>query len=141
MRDETNFNRSMEISSLELEARQKNDLSNDDITADSHAEGELDMREAVPSRPGDEILEEYAEQDVTRVHADAGLSGSGTAFLNQERLSGSEETNTNEEQPLEDIPDADEIQANSPVDPAAPPVDHMHGTDLLNGSSGEDEEA
>lgn len=34
---------------------------------------------------------------------------------------------------LQDVPDADEIAANSPVDPAAPPTDVMHGTDLLNG--------
>lgn len=39
---------------------------------------------------------------------------------------------------LEDIPDADDIQKNSPVDPAVPPIDEMHGIDLLNGYHGED---
>ncbi|WP_310551955.1 hypothetical protein [Paenibacillus glufosinatiresistens] len=45
----------------------------------------------------------------------------------------------NEEDPLPDVPDADEISADSPVDPAAPPVDVMPGTDILNGSTGEDD--
>ncbi|UPK47687.1 hypothetical protein [Paenibacillus pabuli] len=35
---------------------------------------------------------------------------------------------------LESVPDADLIQPNSPVDPAAPDPDALHGTDLLNGA-------
>lgn len=31
------------------------------------------------------------------------------------------------------VPDADEIAKDSPVDPAAPDPDAMHGTDLING--------
>lgn len=38
-----------------------------------------------------------------------------------------------------DVPDADEIAANSPVDPAAPDPDAMPGIDVLNGYSGDDE--
>lgn len=51
-----------------------------------------------------------------------------------------EDTARGDEDPdqLQDVPDADEIAANSPVDPAAPPVDVMHGTDLLNGYAAED---
>ncbi|MCF2943707.1 hypothetical protein [Paenibacillus tarimensis] len=37
---------------------------------------------------------------------------------------------------IEDIPDADAISADSPVDPASP-HDHFHGTDLLNGAGAE----
>lgn len=35
---------------------------------------------------------------------------------------------------LESVPDADLLQPNSPVDPAAPDPDALHGTDLLNGA-------
>lgn len=45
-----------------------------------------------------------------------------------------------EEPPLEDIPDADEIQAGSPVDPAAPTGTDQHGIDVLNGVGGMDDE-
>ncbi|WP_458461136.1 hypothetical protein [Paenibacillus sp.] len=38
------------------------------------------------------------------------------------------------ETPLESVPDADQLQPNSPVDPAAPDPDALHGTDLLNGA-------
>lgn len=34
---------------------------------------------------------------------------------------------------LESVPDADLVQPDSPVDPAAPDPDALHGTDLLNG--------
>ncbi|MDO7907138.1 hypothetical protein Q5741_12035 [Paenibacillus sp. JX-17] len=40
--------------------------------------------------------------------------------------------------PFEDVPDADAIAVNSPVDPSAP-AELLHGTDLLNGSDGDDE--
>lgn len=38
------------------------------------------------------------------------------------------------EPPLESVPDADLVQPGSPVDPAAPDPDALHGTDLLNGA-------
>ncbi|WP_293202957.1 hypothetical protein [Paenibacillus sp.] len=38
------------------------------------------------------------------------------------------------EPPLESVPDADQVQPGSPVDPAAPDPDALHGTDLLNGA-------
>lgn len=41
--------------------------------------------------------------------------------------------------PLEDVPDADELTPNSPVDPSAP-TEFLHGTDLLNGTDGDEEE-
>jgi len=43
-------------------------------------------------------------------------------------------------EPLPDVPDADAIQKDSPVDPSAPDPDAMHGTDLLNGYDGDDSE-
>ncbi|WP_172200360.1 hypothetical protein [Saccharibacillus qingshengii] len=39
---------------------------------------------------------------------------------------------------LEDVPDADDLYPDSPVDPAAPAQDEPHGTDLLNGAGGEE---
>lgn len=47
-----------------------------------------------------------------------------------------EESGSNE-LALEDIPDADDIQMNSPIDQAAPPIEIVHGTDLLNGYDGD----
>ncbi|AWB43597.1 hypothetical protein DCC85_04730 [Paenibacillus sp. CAA11] len=43
--------------------------------------------------------------------------------------------------PLEDVPDADAIKPGSPVDPAAQPVDIVHGTDLINGAGADEEDA
>ncbi|MEK4109745.1 hypothetical protein ABIC86_004438 [Paenibacillus sp. DS2363] len=43
------------------------------------------------------------------------------------------------ETPLESVPDADLLQPNSPVDPAAPDPDALHGTDLLNGAGADAE--
>lgn len=45
-----------------------------------------------------------------------------------------------EDAPLQDVPDADEIQAGSPVDPATPSGIDQHGIDLLNGVGGVDDE-
>ncbi|MGM1048218.1 MAG: hypothetical protein ACQEXX_19025 [Bacillota bacterium] len=50
------------------------------------------------------------------------------------------ESPVEEEAPLEDVPDADEIQADSPVDPAALQDPDQHGIDLLNGVGGVDDE-
>ncbi|WP_052410078.1 hypothetical protein [Paenibacillus durus] len=74
------------------------------------------------------------------LHSDASLAA-GVAGLIQGVIdyANDEWASEDEIDPLEDIPDADEIQAGSPVDPAAPSLDAMPGTDVLNGSTGEDE--
>jgi hypothetical protein len=41
------------------------------------------------------------------------------------------------DQALENVPDADVIAPDSPIDPSAPP-DFIHGTDLLNGFDGDE---
>ncbi|MWV46939.1 hypothetical protein GRF59_25335 [Paenibacillus sp. HJL G12] len=46
---------------------------------------------------------------------------------------------SDEDTELEDIPDADDIQEDSPVDPSAM-IEDMHGTDLINGYDGDDSE-
>ncbi|MNP55766.1 hypothetical protein D3C76_1504350 [compost metagenome] len=63
----------------------------------------------------------------------AGLTGSVIDYASDEEAFDGEE-----EQPLEDIPDADELQPGTAVDPVSPPVNAMPGTDILNGSNGED---
>ncbi|GIO33874.1 MULTISPECIES: hypothetical protein [Paenibacillus] len=40
---------------------------------------------------------------------------------------------------LEDVPDADDIQKDSPIDPVAT-IEDMHGTDLINGFDGDETE-
>ncbi|GGA27380.1 hypothetical protein [Paenibacillus physcomitrellae] len=42
---------------------------------------------------------------------------------------------------LPDVPNADDVQPESPVDAAAQPVDVMHGTDLINGAGADEEDA
>ncbi|MHA0855382.1 hypothetical protein [Paenibacillus sp. CMAA1364] len=44
------------------------------------------------------------------------------------------------EDELEDIPDADDIHKDSPVDPVALPIEVGHGTDLINGYHNNDPE-
>ncbi|WP_169503954.1 hypothetical protein [Paenibacillus lemnae] len=41
-----------------------------------------------------------------------------------------------EDVPLEDVPDADVIQSDSPVDPSVPEDPDQHGIDVLNGAGG-----
>ncbi|MEX3617518.1 hypothetical protein [Paenibacillus glucanolyticus] len=107
--------------------------------ADDVADREWRAIEAEPpTRPGDEVIAEYAGDREQRVAADAALTGSGTAFLNQDIFK-DYPSETDQYMPLEDIPDADAISANSPVDSAAPPDEGMHGIDLLNGSHGEED--
>jgi len=106
--------------------------------ADDETDREWRAIEGEPAtRPGDEIIDEYAGGPDQRVAADAALTGSGTAFLNQDIFTNYSPAE-GEYKPLEDVPDADAISANSPVDPAAPSTDEMHGTDLLNGSHGDE---
>ncbi|WP_211747008.1 hypothetical protein [Paenibacillus sp. Marseille-Q4541] len=47
-----------------------------------------------------------------------------------------EELVRSSEPDLAAVPDADEVEKNSPVDPVSPDPDAMHGTDLINGAGG-----
>ncbi|OZQ64437.1 hypothetical protein CA600_16860 [Paenibacillus sp. VTT E-133280] len=71
------------------------------------------------------------ESDAFLAAETAGLTSSDTD--DEEELLEMEE----EDPPLEDIPDADEVYPGSIIDPASPPVDGMPGTDILNGSQGD----
>jgi hypothetical protein len=86
---------------------------------------------ASPETGRDELL----ESDAVFAAGAAGLTGSVIDYAADEEVPEDEE----EVLPLEDIPDADELQPGTAVDPASPPLDVMHGTDLLNGSNGEEE--
>ncbi|WP_342564463.1 hypothetical protein NST84_04610 [Paenibacillus sp. FSL R7-0345] len=84
---------------------------------------------ASPAPERDELL----ESDAVFAAGAAGLTGSVIDYASDEEAFDGEE-----EQPLEDIPDADELQPGTAVDPVSPPVNAMPGTDILNGSNGED---
>lgn len=78
--------------------------------------------------------------DVLASDALAAASAAGLTGGLDDYATGEEQyTDEADEPPLEDVPDADELFPGSAVDPAAPPVDAMPGTDVLNGSNGEDE--
>ncbi|WP_440961476.1 hypothetical protein ACN6KS_04760 [Paenibacillus nitricinens] len=81
----------------------------------------------------EEALErnDLLESDAFLAAETAGLTSSDTD--DDEELLEMEE----EDPPLEDIPDADEVYPGSIIDPASPPVDGMPGTDILNGSQGD----
>lgn len=77
---------------------------------------------------------ELLESDAIIAAETSGLTGNFIDYANdQEQLEDEED----EDLPLEDIPDADEIEPGTAIDPASPPVDVMPGTDVLNGSQGE----
>ncbi|WP_339268980.1 hypothetical protein [Paenibacillus sp. FSL R5-0470] len=81
----------------------------------------------------EETLErnDLLESDAFLAAETAGLTSSDNA--EDEELLEMEE----DDPPLEDIPDADEVYPGSIIDPASPPVDGMPGTDVLNGSQGD----
>lgn len=81
--------------------------------------------------------DELVESDALFAASAAGLAGGAIDYAEDEQTTA--DSLDEEEQPLEDIPDADELQPGTAVDPAAPPVDVMPGTDVLNGSTGEEE--
>jgi len=83
----------------------------------------------------EETLErnDLLESDAFLATETAGLTSSDMDYAEDEELLEMEE----EDQPLEDIPDADEVYPGSIIDPVSPPVDVMPGTDVLNGSQGE----
>ncbi|WP_410513673.1 hypothetical protein PaeBR_04355 [Paenibacillus sp. BR2-3] len=76
--------------------------------------------------------DDLLESDAILAAGASGLTGSLTDYTEEGELD-----NEDEEPPLEDVPDADDIKEDTPVDPASPPIEIVHGTDLLNGSQGE----
>ncbi|WP_334073497.1 MULTISPECIES: hypothetical protein [Paenibacillus] len=75
--------------------------------------------------PGDDLLPH--DTRITQSLSESGDESAGDAEYGAGALD-----------PLPDVPDADAIQQDSPVDPSAPDPDAMHGTDLLNGYDGDD---
>ncbi|MEK4518317.1 hypothetical protein NSS64_23755 [Paenibacillus sp. FSL H8-0122] len=84
-----------------------------------------------PGPQRDELL----ESDAIYTAGAAGLTGSVIDYADTE----DEVTEEAEEAaPLEDVPDADELVPGSSIDPASPDPDAMPGTDVLNGSNGDE---
>ncbi|GEM_PF-1146223 len=94
------------------------------------------------TQPNDE---EYLERDIpseTTEYIDTVQEGElevGPTVTDPEAYPNRTEEDPNLGSPtLEDVPDADDLYPDSPVDPAAPAMDEPHGTDLLNGFGGEE---
>ncbi|WP_405107500.1 hypothetical protein MHH28_27350 [Paenibacillus sp. FSL K6-1217] len=86
---------------------------------------------ATPGPQRDELL----ESDAIYTAGAAGLTGSAIDYAD----SGEELAEEAEEAaPLEDVPDADDLVPGSSVDPVSPDPDAMPGTDVLNGSNGDE---
>ncbi|WP_083677900.1 hypothetical protein [Paenibacillus sp. FSL R7-0337] len=86
---------------------------------------------ATPGPQRDELL----ESDAIYTAGAAGLTGSVIDYSDsEEEVTGEAE----ESAPLEDVPDADELVPGSSVDPVSPDPDAMPGTDVLNGSNGDE---
>ncbi|AZK46335.1 hypothetical protein [Paenibacillus lentus] len=91
------------------------------------------LREYRPENdiPGDDLLPHDTRITQTLSEDDSGDNLDAIADNN----------NNNNDNDFPDIPDADEISANSPVDPAAPDPNAMPGIDVLNGYSGEEHDS
>ncbi|MNN43606.1 hypothetical protein D3C81_1578520 [compost metagenome] len=91
---------------------------------------------ASPAPERDELL----ESDAIFAAGAAGLTGSIIDYAEEDEVFTDDlPADIDEDLPLEDIPDADELQPGTTVDPVSPPLDVMPGTDVLNGSTGEDD--
>ncbi|NUU63466.1 hypothetical protein [Paenibacillus agri] len=88
---------------------------------------------ASPAPKRDDLL----ESDAVLAADAAGLTGTTIDYADENETSA--EIDYDEEEPLEDIPDADDLEAGTPVDPVSPPIDAMPGIDVLNGSQGEED--
>ncbi|WP_379132236.1 hypothetical protein [Paenibacillus sp. sgz500958] len=98
-----------------------------DHSASYEERSEREYREDILGRTAPE-RDELLDSDAADFASLAGLTDSSINYADEETDADAED------QPLEDIPDADDIEADTPVDPASPPLEIMHGTDLLNGS-------
>lgn len=105
-----------------------------DLNAPEPALGRRADRVRSMTSPPPSERDEAAESDAIFAAGAAGLTGGAIDYAGDEELVDEEE-----ELPLEDVPDADELQPGTAIDPAAPPIDVMPGTDVLNGSTGEEE--
>lgn len=90
--------------------------------------------------PGPE-RDELLESDAIYTAGAAGLTGGIIDYADDSGDADEEELAdaAGEEPALEDVPDADELAPGSRVDPVSPDPDAMPGTDVLNGSNGEEE--
>lgn len=83
--------------------------------------------------PADE-RDDLVASDAAYAMGAAGLTDGLIDYADEEAVPAAEDVDM-----LPDVPDVDEITPGAPVDPAAPPTDAVHGTDLINGSTGEEE--
>ncbi|OMD39499.1 hypothetical protein [Paenibacillus odorifer] len=114
------------------------DIDVDDVVnedADPVLVGDKYLAADIGLNQPEETLErnDLLESDAFLAAETAGLTSRDMDDAESEELLEMEE----EDPPLEDIPDADEVYPGSIIDPASPPVDGMPGTDVLNGSHGD----
>ncbi|MFC3748844.1 hypothetical protein [Paenibacillus sp. GCM10012306] len=88
---------------------------------------------ASPAPERDDLL----ESDAVQAASAAGLTGTTIDYAHENKASA--EIDYDEEEPLQDIPDADDLEAGTPIDPVSPSLDAMPGIDVLNGSQGEED--
>lgn len=114
------------------------DIDVDDVVnedADPVLVGDKYLAADIGLNQPEETLErnDLLESDAFLAAETAGLTSRDMDDAEDEELLEMEE----EDPPLEDIPDADEVYPGSIIDPASPPVDGMPGTDVINGSHGD----
>lgn len=114
------------------------DIDVDDVVnedADPVLVGDKYLAADIGLNQPEETLErnDLLEYDAFLAAETAGLTSRDMDDAEDEELLEMEE----EDPPLEDIPDADEVYPGSIIDPASPPVDGMPGTDVINGSHGD----
>jgi len=109
-------------------------LNAPDSAAEEPGEAPAYRQHTAPDR------DELVESDALIIASAAGLTGGTVDYADEEELYRDDEQETELEEedfPLEDVPDADDIEEDTPIDPASPPPEILHGIDILNGSRGE----
>jgi len=105
----------------------------DGLPADDLREVNTETVQSISEEPDPADVEFYVRSDMS-----PGLGGRRETSPEQAVEPDAGES-SDEYTELEDVPDADDVQKDSPIDPAAT-IEDMHGTDLINGFDGDETE-
>lgn len=109
----------------------------DGLPADDLRDVNTETAQSISAEPDAADVEFYVRSDMSDELGGRRETTSGQAVESGADKSGEESRDEYTE--LEDVPDADDIQMDSPIDPVAT-IEDMHGTDLINGFDGDETE-
>lgn len=103
------------------------------LPEDDFREVNTETMQSISSKPEDTDVEFYTRSDMSP------FLGNRQPVNGESFDPAAADEVLEDETELEDVPDADAIQKDSPVDPVAT-IEDMHGTDLINGFDGDETE-